>query len=164
MASKKNRISGWVGSLFSVFVLVGIDQITKWLAVMFLKGQESYVLIPGVFELTYLENTGAAFGIFKDKQWLFISAGILICAVLVGFLIKLPRNRQNRPLIVTMLVVLSGAVGNMIDRVMLGYVVDFLYVSLIDFPVFNVADIYVTVGAALFAVFYIRYPEEKNEK
>ena len=145
-----------------MFTLTGIDQITKLWAVNALKGQEAISLIPGVFEFSYLENKGAAFGIFQDKQWLFLGAGIIIMVVLVIFFTRVPKKRENLPLLITMVVVASGAVGNMIDRTCYGYVIDFLYFSLIDFPAFNVADIYVSVGTAVLAVLILFYYKDED--
>lgn len=162
MENKKKSLVCYLVFVAGILLLTGIDQFTKQLAIRYLKNGEALELIPGVFELTYLENTGAAFGIFQDKQWLFIGGSVLIIAVILVAFIKFPKTKQNLPFLITMTVVLAGAVGNMIDRLAYGYVVDFFYFSLIDFPVFNVADIYITVGAAVFALLYLIYPEEKT--
>lgn len=161
MGNKKKSLLYYLFCLIGILFLVGLDQVTKQLAVQYLKNQEAIELIPGVFELTYLENTGAAFGIFRDKQWLFVGGSVIITAVILVFFIKLPKTKKYLPFFITMAVVLAGAIGNMIDRLAYGYVVDFFYFSLIDFPVFNVADIYITVGAAVFALLYILCPEEE---
>ena len=132
-------------NLFMI-ILVAADQVTKHLAVMFLKGKEPLVLIPGVLEFRYLENQGAAFSMFQNQQVFFyiLTAVFLIAAVY--FLKKMPKTRRFLPMIICLLVLSSGAVGNLIDRVVHRYVVDFIYFSLIDFPIFNVADIFVTLS------------------
>ena len=154
MKEKRKQIG-----LFAVWsiLLILLDQWTKHLAVSHLKGQPPLVLIEGVFELLYSENRGAAFSILQGKQG-FLFLITLAVLIFVGYaLVKMPANRRYLPLTVCLNLLFSGAVGNMIDRVTNGFVVDFLYVSLIDFPVFNVADIYVTTAAALFLVLMLWY-------
>lgn len=159
MENKKN-VPYYAAFLAGMLLLVGIDQWTKHLAVTYLKGQEAIILIPGVFELSYLENMGAAFGILENMQWVFMIGTCVILAVCVFLFIRLPKERHYLPFIFTASMMAAGGVGNTIDRIVQGYVVDFLYFSLIDFPVFNVADMYVTVGAAVFALFYMLSEEE----
>ena len=155
--------------------LIAADQITKLLAVLYLKDNDPYVLIDGVLELKYLENTGAAFGIFQNKQWLFyiITAVIAGLVVLFWFMILSRLKKYCRfgvvcpntfcrktyndliglTYILTML--FAGAIGNLIDRIANRYVVDFIYFSIINFPVFNFADILVSVSAVLLIIFFI---------
>ena len=160
---------------FIWFVLaIAADQLTKWCAVAFLKDKEPFVLIPGVFELHYLENRGAAFGIFQGKQFLFLLGGIVVLALICYAYVRIPDEKRFLPLRICAVLVASGAVGNMIDRLLLNYVVDFFYFSLIDFPIFNVADCYVVIGCILFAVlifFYYKdeeldfiFPEKKKQQ
>ena len=108
-------------------VSIGLDQFTKHLAVVHLKGQKPFVLIKGVFEFYYSENRGAAFGIMQGKQILFfiITAAVLLVVILA--LVRMPASRRYLPLTACLFLLASGAVGNMIDRVSQGYVVDFLY-------------------------------------
>ena len=112
--------------------------------------------------MTYLENRGAAFGIFQNQRWLFLilTAAFLIFAV--WFYVRIPGGKRYRLMRVICVMITAGAVGNLIDRVFLVYVRDFLYFVLIDFPIFNVADIYVTVSAALmiWAVLFYYKDEE----
>ena len=159
MKEKRKQIG-----LFAVWsiLLILLDQWTKHLAVSHLKGQPPLVLIEGVFELLYSENRGAAFSILQGKQG-FLFLITLAVLIFVGYaLVKMPANRRYLPLTVCLNLLFAGAVGNMIDRVTNGFVVDFLYVSLIDFPVFNVADIYVTTAAALFLVLMLWYYKEEE--
>lgn len=142
--------------------IIALDQWTKLLAVTHLSGKDAVPLIPGVLELRYLENQGAAFGMLQQKQTLFI---ILTVAVLAGilwlFLFRVPDTRKYLPLNLVLLCVAAGAVGNFIDRVKQGYVVDFIYFRLINFPIFNVADIFVSVSAAaLFVLILFFYRDE----
>ena len=144
-----------------ILLLLFLDQFTKHEAFLHLRHQDSIPLIPGVLELSYVENRGMAFGMLEGRQFLFIGICVLFCIALVWIFVRLPKNRYYLPLVITGGVLFSGAVGNFIDRLHCGYVVDFIYFSLIDFPVFNVADIYVTVGVALFAILYLITGEEE---
>ncbi len=128
-------------------LLLLLDQLTKYLAGVCLRGKE-LVLIPGVLELCWMENRGAAFGILRDRQWLFILLALLFLTGAVLVFLHLPHDRGGFVRRILCAALAAGAAGNLIDRIFLGYVRDFIYVSLIDFPVFNVADICVTAGAA----------------
>lgn len=141
---------------FAVIMLTVLDQWTKSLAKTILQGSESVSLIPSVLELTYLENRGMAFGMFQGKRLLFVFLCVVFFAALAFFYARIPKNRYYLPLLVTGAVLAAGALGNFIDRVVLGYVVDFIYISLIDFPVFNVADIFVVCGG-IFLVLLIGF-------
>lgn len=136
--------------LFVLFVF--LDQITKSLAVMYLKDKPAYVLFENIFELHYLENRGAAFGMLQNQKVLFVLIASVMLLFIGYILIKIPRTKHYYLLEFLLVVVASGAVGNLIDRVRLGYVVDFFYFKLIDFPIFNVADIYVSVSCILLAI------------
>lgn len=127
--------------------LIAFDQWTKRLAFDGLRVNGPIVLIDGIFELLYSENRGAAFGILQGKQWFFLLVAAAVVIVVALFLAKMPSERRYYPLFACMVLLVSGAVGNVIDRLMRGFVVDFLYFSLIDFPIFNVADCYVVVAA-----------------
>lgn len=138
-----------------IAALVAADQFTKRLAVANLKDQDPFVLIPGVFELQYLENRGAAFGIFQGKQFLFMAGAVLVFFVILFFYRRIPSGKRFFPLKFCAVLICAGAAGNMIDRIFLNYVVDFLYFSLINFPIFNVADCYVVVACFLFAILFL---------
>ena len=152
---------GFLG-LLGIVLLTALDQWTKHLAVLHLKGQKSIELISGVFELQYLENRGAAFGMMQNQQWFFILLTVtyLIAVTVVYF--RIPRTKRFFLLHFLAVLLTSGALGNFIDRVRLQYVVDFFYFSLIDFPIFNVADIYVVVSFFLlmFCVIFVYKDEE----
>ena len=148
--------------LISTMLLILADQVTKKLAVVYLKQQGDVSLISGVLELQYLENQGMAFGLLKGRQSLFILFCIIFCVALIYFFIKIPKIPYYRPLIIISGFLVSGATGNFIDRVVRGYVVDFIYFSLIDFPVFNVADIYVVCSciALIFSILFYYKDED----
>ena len=147
-SSKSKGLFFFLDILFFILLVI-LDQITKNLAVVYLKDKPAYVLWDGVFELHYLENSGAAFGMLQNQKILFVTIAAVILVIIGYLLVKLPRNRHYAMLEVLLVLIASGAVGNMIDRVQFNYVVDFFYFKLIDFPIFNVADIFVCTGAAL---------------
>ncbi len=143
-----NLISIFVGFVLTVALIV-LDQLTKAMAVTNLMNKPSYVLIDGVFELMYLENRGAAFGVLQNQKWFFV-VGAVAVVIIAGYIYyKVPNTKKYFITKVICILMTAGAVGNMIDRFLNNYVIDFFYFSLINFPVFNVADIYVTVGAAM---------------
>ena len=150
------------GSLL-ILILVLIDQGTKLLALRYLKDQPDLPLIPGVLELNYLENRGMAFGLFQGKRLMLILLCAVFFAAFLYFYIKVPKTSYYLPLILISLFMFAGAFGNFIDRLILGFVVDFIYISLIDFPVFNVADIYVVCSGILLVLFtLLKYKEDDD--
>lgn len=147
-------------ALFLVIVLTIIDQLTKYLAITQLKDSTPHVLIKDVFELQYLENRGAAFGVFQNKQWIFIVFTFIVLIAVALIYVKTPLNPYYRPIRVCVIFITAGAIGNMIDRIYRNFVVDFLYFKLIDFPVFNVADIYVTLTIIILCILILfKYKE-----
>lgn len=145
-------------------VLIFIDQLTKILTLKFLKGSDPVVLIRNVLELLYVENRGAAFGIFNGMKYAFvILAAIISIAAFICF-IRLPDKKRLRPFRLCLVLITSGAVGNVIDRIRLGYVVDFIYFKPINFPVFNFADICVTCAAFLLIVLLLFVYKEEDLK
>lgn len=157
----KTKSKNYIFSLILVAVLVAFDQFTKHLAVAHLMVQGPVVLIDGVLELRYLENIGAAFSMLLGKQAFLLTLTLVFLVIANWFFIRIPMEKHFRPLSMTILVLIAGALGNMIDRMANGYVVDFIYFSLIDFPIFNVADIYVTLSViALIIEILFFYKEE----
>ena len=142
------------------FVFILADILSKLAAVRFLQPIETYPIIKNVFHLTYCRNTGAAFSIFSGSTKLlaFVSA-LMIVLILVYIMYKKP---QGRLLLLSFSMIIAGGIGNVIDRILRGYVVDFFDFRLINFAIFNVADIFVCVGVALLAV-YIFKNDFKNE-
>lgn len=135
-----------------VIVLVFLDQVTKNLAVVKLKDKSAYTLINGVLEFNYLENKGAAFGMLQNQKIFFVFVAIVFVGVITFVLIKAPNEPKYTKLHILLVMICAGAIGNLIDRIRLDYVVDFIYFSLINFPIFNVADIYVTVSTILLII------------
>lgn len=147
---------------FIFVVLLGLDQFTKYLAIINLKNQESLKLINGVLELHYLENRGAAFGVLQGQKLFILFVGLVVLAVILFCLIKLPDKKRYHILYYIAGAMVAGAIGNMIDRVRFDYVVDFIYFSLIDFPIFNVADIYITLSVIVLAIVVLFVYKEED--
>ena len=137
-----------------------LDQWTKHLASVNLKGNAPVVLIDKVFQLCYLENRGAAFGLLQNQRIFFLICAVVILVIAIWIYGKLPYKKRYLPLRICIIGISAGAVGNMIDRIHLGYVVDFFYFNLIDFPIFNVADIYVTVSTIVLVILILFYYQE----
>lgn len=148
--------------LIMMFILIAMDQITKYLAVINLKDKPAYTIIDGVFELNYLENRGAAFGMLQNQKGFFILISCIVLIAILYILIKMPENKKYNILHVLLVLIASGAIGNMIDRVRLEYVVDFFYFVLINFPIFNMADIYVSVACVLLAIVMLFVYKEED--
>lgn len=145
-----------------ILCLLFIDQFTKRLAAAYLRGEEDVIWIPHIFQLHYLENRGAAFGMLQDKKILFLILCVLFLAAAVWFLARLPATSRYIPLYAVTAGLAAGAAGNGIDRLLQGYVTDFFYFSLIDFPVFNMADIYVVVSG-FFLIIYISFVYQEED-
>lgn len=181
---------------FATLVLIALDQFTKYLAVLFLKDKPAIPIIKDIFELKYLENTSAAFGmdpisllhnlfefeIFNQNPELYLNARmgffyVLTIAMILLFIwgfIKIPNSKRFIYIDWILIFMSAGAIGNLIDRISQQYVVDFLYFKLINFPIFNVADIYVTCSAIaiiILGIFYYKdedfeliFPSKKKDK
>ena len=162
--SKKNHKRRKILLLDAVVaaVLFGIDQFTKYLAVLHLKGNEPYVLIDGVLELQYLENRGSAFGMLENQKVFILFVGIVFMAVILFFLFKLPSEKKFNIVHILLSCIIAGGAGNMADRFRLDYVVDFISFVLINYPIFNVADCYVTVGVILLAILILFVYKEED--
>ncbi|MCR5656386.1 MAG: signal peptidase II [Butyrivibrio sp.] len=148
--------------IIAIALLIVLDQVTKFMAVKYLQDKDSIVLIPGVLELTFLKNRGAAFGILQDQKVFFVMVAVMIMVVIAYVLFQLPMTKKYTIMQVILIMIASGAAGNMIDRIRNDYVVDFISFVLINFPIFNVADIYVTVSTILFILLFLFYYKEND--
>lgn len=140
-------------------ILIIADQWSKHVALTYLKPVETIPVIQNIFALTYVENRGAAFGMFQGARIGFLIVTPLILAAVVYYFVKLPYGRVYTFVRAALVLVTAGAIGNFIDRLHRGYVIDFLHATFINFPVFNLADIFVVAGTGLLIVlivFYIR--------
>ena len=150
--TEKSRRIPWLWLLVSVGV-IAIDQLTKWLCVFLLKPVGRVTLIPNFLKLTYVENRGAAFGSFTEHRWVFM---VISTVAIVGVTVYLLRYcEENRLLRCALALIIGGGIGNMIDRLALGYVIDFIDFCGIWSYVFNGADSAVCIGAGLMILYVI---------
>lgn len=151
-------------AIFVIALLIGIDQAVKFLIDSTFRVGESHPLIKNVFHLTYVQNRGAAWGSFSGKIvfLLIVTFAILIGAIYVY--VQLARREDNKymPLRISLIFLISGAIGNMIDRIFRRFVVDMFDFRLINFPVFNVADIYVTCSFIVIVILILfKYKDDE---
>ena len=155
-----------------IIVTVFLDQLTKYLTVLHLKPIDTYPIIEDVLHLTYVENTGAAFGMMKDARWVFMITSTLAIIGILGYMIHryyVKKEKLHWAEALSLSLIVGGGIGNMIDRTMLGYVVDMIDCRFINFAVFNVADSFVCIGAGLMILYLIiltvkEYKAEKAAK
>ena len=140
------------------------DIFTKILASKKLAPISSIEMIKNIISFTYVENKGIAFGMFQGGRVIFILVSIIVLALLLLTLKKTPKEKRTFFLKSGVAFTVSGALGNLIDRIVYGYVVDFIEVTFIDFPVFNIADIAVCVGAAFLVIHFLFFESKNNER
>ncbi len=145
----KDRIILSIIAIIIIAALVVIDQLTKLYALNVIKPQGFVKVIDNFYYFTYVENRGAAFGMLQNKQWFFIAVTVVILGVLIGVLVKY--KIEGKLFYTAVVLVFAGGIGNLIDRVFRGYVVDFLQFSFFP-PVCNLADYYITVGAVMLVI------------
>lgn len=161
MTENKKRYFVFAVQLAAAAMLVIIDQLIKKAVVSGIKGKDDILLIKNVIYLTYTENTGAAFSAFSNSTMLlsYVTLAMLIAGVVYLFFAKIKSKIIN----ISAAMILGGGAGNLIDRFAQGYVVDYIGTAFIDFPVYNFADILITVGVALLCV-YLIYDIMKEDK
>ncbi len=142
-----------------IAILIGLDQIIKYWALNYLKEIESIPVINNIFNLTYVENRGAAFGMLQNNQSIFIVVAILASVFGLYYVHTKKVNNLGK---IGILLVISGAIGNLIDRVRLGFVVDYLDFHIIWSYVFNLADCFVVVGTILLCLYIITSEDKKD--
>ncbi len=143
--------------LAAIIVILSVvaDQVSKYFVIQNIGLQETVPFINGFMSFYHTRNTGAAFSMLSDSRWVFMVMSVISMIIITALLVK--EYKRHRLMTVSLAMVLGGGIGNMIDRVRLGYVVDFFKTEFIDFAIFNVADCFVTVGAILLAVYVIFY-------
>jgi signal peptidase II len=150
--------------LFIIGIVIA-DQVTKWLVVENIALYGHMDFLPGILSLTYTRNTGAAWSMLEGQQWLFVVVFVILTALLLleYFRFHMPFTTLERWFIVA---IYGGGLGNMIDRVRLGYVVDMIKTDFMNFPVFNVADCFITCGCILLIAHLIFFNKDfwKEEK
>jgi len=144
-------------------LLVALDQWVKWWIVNDLSLGETKTLIPGVLSLNYIRNTGAAWSMLEGKMWFFVIITVIAVIVVVTLMVK-NRKQGNRWLLTGLSFILAGAIGNFIDRVRLGYVVDMFQTDFMNFPIFNVADMTLVCGVILILIYIILDEKEQGKK
>ena len=145
-----------------IAAVIALDQLTKFLAVEHLKPIDTFPIIPDALHLTYVTNYGAAFGMLADHRWVFLVISTVAIVLMAAYLYY---KRDEHPLLgVAVSFIIGGGIGNMIDRTLMGYVVDFVDFRLINFAVFNVADIFVCVGCGLMFLWLFKFAEFDDEK
>lgn len=145
-------------------ILLVADILTKILAVEKLAPIYSVEVIKNILSFTYVENKGIAFGMFSGGRFIFIAITLIILILILLIIKKTPNENRSAFLKLGGAFVISGAIGNLIDRIVYGYVVDFIEVKFIDFPVFNVADIAVCVGAGFLLIHYLFVDGKNNAR
>lgn len=147
---------------FILILVVLLDQLTKWLMAGWLAPDKTFPILQDVLHFTYVENTGAAWGMLKDARWLFLIVSSLAILGILAYLIF----KKDKPhgFSLSLAIICGGGIGNMIDRIFMGYVVDFVDFRLINFPVFNLADSCVCIGTFLFVFFYLKDEWKKGKK
>lgn len=164
MKISKQKCITLIVDIVAILLLLICDQYTKFLAVTKLQNQRPVSLIKDVLEFYYLENHGAAFGMLQNKKVLFIFMTTVMIVIVLYVLYRLPLEKKYNVWHIFLSLIVAGGIGNMIDRVRLEYVIDFIYFKLINFPVFNVADIYVTCGTILLFIVILFFTKEEELK
>ncbi|MBQ7874828.1 MAG: signal peptidase II [Oscillospiraceae bacterium] len=143
-------------------ILIAVDQIVKnWAAEVLTKGD--ITIIENVLYFKYAENTGVAFSMFSDNRWILVGITALMLTVVLAFFLSGKVTDKLEQLALALM--LAGGVGNLIDRISLGYVIDFIDVRIINFAIFNIADMCICIGAGLVVLaVYLSDKREKEEK
>ena len=137
-------------------VIVGLDQLIKYFVYNYLKPIDSIEVIPGLFSLDYVENKGAAFGMMANMRWVFIVFTIVVIAIILFIVFK--KRITNKLFVASAILLIGGGIGNLIDRIFLGYVIDYLSLSFFP-PVCNFADYCITVGTVLLLVYMLFFSD-----
>lgn len=160
--AQKRKRKALLNDIIFIIILVAFDQLTKYLAVRHLKDKQAFRIINGVLELNYLENKGAAFGLLQNQGVFFVFVAIIVLGVIAYILCKTPNDKKYNPMHIMLSLIAAGAIGNMIDRIRFDYVVDFIYIILINFPIFNVADMYVSFATFILVLTLLFYYKESD--
>lgn len=162
MNNFKAKIKWLLLFLLVMLAAIGLDQWTKQLAITNLKGNGAYPLIEGVLEFQFFSNTGIAWSMLQGQSIFILFTGIVFLAVVLFVILKLPEAKKFHILYILCGILAGGAIGNMIDRIRLGYVVDFISISLINFPIFNVADMCIVISVIVLAILFLFVYKEED--
>ena len=151
--------------IFWIFsaLLVGVDQLVKWWITDNLALGETKSLIPGILSLNHIRNTGAAWSMLEGKMWFFTIVTLIAVVVILTLMIK-NREKGNRWFMIGLSLILAGAIGNFIDRLRLGYVVDMFQTDFMNFPIFNVADVTLVCGVICILIYIILDEKDQRKK
>ena len=163
MTGKIKSIIRQIVWLVTTALIVAIDQFTKYIVVKNMDLYDEYVVIPGFFNLNYVRNKGAGLGLFANARWVFMIVTAIVIIVVVVLLFRDFFRSRLADLALTF--ILAGGIGNMIDRIFIGEVIDFFQfqIKLFDF-IFNVADVFVTFGTVIFVIYYLFFHGKDKEK
>lgn len=161
MDNKNNKIIRYATLIIVSLILAAIDQLTKYLVIQNIELKQEIPVIGDAVVLTYIRNTGTAWSLLSGKTWFLIIVTFIVCAGIIYIYHNVILEDRFRALRVFLITIMGGAIGNMIDRVRLQYVIDFIYFKIINFPVFNFADICVTVS--IFAILFLFIFKYKSE-
>lgn len=145
-------------AIIIISALVAIDQVAKYFAYTHLRDVGS-IALTSFFSLTYLENRGAAFGMLYGGRWFFVIFTIIVMVLLFKYYKSLPNDKINKYLKASIIILSAGAIGNFIDRLLFGFVIDYFHITAFNFPIFNFADVLIVCGAVMYGaltVFFIK--------
>ena len=162
MAHKKKKRFILYNDLIIFILALALDRGMKYYALMRLKDHPSVSIIDGILEFRYLENNGAAFGLLMGQRSFFIMVAIIIILAIIYSIYKMPTRKHFYGAHICLTFIASGALGNLLDRVIYSYVVDFIYFRGFNFPIFNVADIYVSVATLLLILLLLFFYKEDD--
>ena len=151
-----------ITDLILIILLVVADQIVKYYATINLESNGSIVILEGILQLTYLKNTGGILGILHDQSLFIVFIAVILVLIVIYFLSRLPDKPKFNIMHIVMSCMLAGGLGNLIDRIRFGYVIDFIYFIGIDFPIFNCADILISVSSVVLILLLIFFYMEKD--
>lgn len=153
----------YLKGIISALILVALDQLTKYLVLLNIKPVGTIPIVEGVLSLTYHENRGAVWGIMQGQIPILIVTTLIILVGVLWLYGRIPDEARYLWLRIIGVLVIAGAIGNFIDRIFRHYVVDFIYFELINFPIFNVADMYVVIAAALLIITVIFIYKDEHD-
>lgn len=163
--AKKERIKIrkiYIVDVSIIFFCVLLDRLSKMYAYLKLKSHPSKSVINGIMEFTYLENPGASFGLLKGEKYFFILVGVVLLVAITYLFAKMPQKKKFTKMHIVLSFIAGGALGNLFDRFLYDYVIDFIYFSVIHFPIFNVADIFITIASVVFIIFILFVFKEED--
>lgn len=151
-----------ITDLILIILLVVADQIVKYYATVNLESNGSIVILEGILQLTYLKNTGGILGVLHDQSLFIVFIAVILVLIVIYFLSRLPDKPKFNIMHIVISCMLAGGLGNLIDRIRFGYVIDFIYFIGIDFPIFNCADILISVSSVVLILLLILFYKEKD--